>query len=364
MLSYKLSKFRRAVLVLAAVGCLGTIGQAQTPVLELRVSTESVPLPAGGGTIKIYITNHVDTIAGFQVWLMLDRPDVIKFVETTNPHLQFDISGTVMGDWQIVDVRTLSGYGYDAYTIGLADDITVPPLVHGFGPSDTERELIKIPFVFLPGVDTMTDRIVNIFVNSDFKDHFAFSRPNGTLIDGIDVINGVIDTTKIKVRPGMVTPACSADGDVNVDGIPLTVADWVELIRIYNGMIPLDSQIWRADLNGDCIIDSVDVNLYECLFQHGMSCLPGWPRVTCCNPQIKLCCAGLVGNVDCDPGNSVDISDLTALIDHLYVTLTPLCCWGEANIDGAASIDISDLTALIDNLYVTFTPLSVPACAQ
>ncbi len=69
------------------------------------------------------------------------------------------------------------------------------------------------------------------------------------------------------------------------------------------------------------------------------------------------CCVGLTGNVDCDPGNGVDISDLIALVDNLYVTFTPLCCPKEANTDGEGSIDISDLAALVDFLYVSFTPV-------
>ncbi len=70
------------------------------------------------------------------------------------------------------------------------------------------------------------------------------------------------------------------------------------------------------------------------------------------------CCVGLTGNVDCDPGNGVDISDLSALIDYLYITFSPLCCVKSANIDGDVSggIDISDLSALIDYRYISFTP--------
>ncbi len=72
----------------------------------------------------------------------------------------------------------------------------------------------------------------------------------------------------------------------------------------------------------------------------------------------KSCCAGSTGNVDCDPGEGVDISDLAALIDYLYITFTPLCCTTEANVDGSpdGNIDISDLSALIDFLYISFTP--------
>ena len=70
-----------------------------------------------------------------------------------------------------------------------------------------------------------------------------------------------------------------------------------------------------------------------------------------------LCCSGTTGNVDCDPSEGVDISDLSRLVDYLYVSFAPLCCADAANIDGDASggIDISDLSALVDYLYVSFT---------
>lgn len=70
------------------------------------------------------------------------------------------------------------------------------------------------------------------------------------------------------------------------------------------------------------------------------------------------CCVGLTGNIDCDPGNNVDISDLSALIDNLYISFTPLCCTAEANCDGLTGVDIADLSALIDFLYISFTPLA------
>ncbi len=74
------------------------------------------------------------------------------------------------------------------------------------------------------------------------------------------------------------------------------------------------------------------------------------------------CCPGPnTGNIDCDPAQGIDISDLTALIDNLYVSFAPLCCVKAANTDGQPGIDIGDLTALIDFLYISFTP---PAACQ
>ncbi len=77
------------------------------------------------------------------------------------------------------------------------------------------------------------------------------------------------------------------------------------------------------------------------------------------------CCQGLAGNVDGDVADEVDISDLSALIDYLYISLTPRSCMAEANCDGSTDgweygeVDISDLSVLIDFLYINFTPPSV-----
>ncbi len=75
------------------------------------------------------------------------------------------------------------------------------------------------------------------------------------------------------------------------------------------------------------------------------------------------CCVANAGNVDCDPGDGVDISDLSRMIDFLYISFAPLCCKAEANTDGSldGNIDISDLSVLIDYLYISFTP---PAACQ
>jgi hypothetical protein len=70
------------------------------------------------------------------------------------------------------------------------------------------------------------------------------------------------------------------------------------------------------------------------------------------------CCSGFTGNVDDDPSDMIDIGDLTALIDYLFISFTEPVCMGEANIDGDPTgiIDLGDLTALIDYLFITFAP--------
>jgi hypothetical protein len=102
----------------------------------------------------------------------------------------------------------------------------------------------------------------------------------------------------------------------------------------------------------------------QCIFVDPLCCdeYQGRLRPTaqsCTIPKV-CCCMGITGNVDCDPANGIDISDLAAMIDYLYISFTPLCCPDEANTDGDAvgGIDISDLAALIDYLYISFTPVA------
>jgi hypothetical protein len=69
-------------------------------------------------------------------------------------------------------------------------------------------------------------------------------------------------------------------------------------------------------------------------------------------------CMGVTGNVDCDPHELIDISDLTRLIDYLYVSRAPICCFSEGNVDGDpyGNVDVADLTALIQILFSERTP--------
>ncbi|MBN1211023.1 MAG: hypothetical protein JXA92_00455 [candidate division Zixibacteria bacterium] len=75
----------------------------------------------------------------------------------------------------------------------------------------------------------------------------------------------------------------------------------------------------------------------------------------------EMCCIGYTGNVDCSESESPDISDITRLIDYLYLSHSPLCCHDEADVNlSGGELDISDITRLIDFLYLSHEPL--PDC--
>ncbi len=79
------------------------------------------------------------------------------------------------------------------------------------------------------------------------------------------------------------------------------------------------------------------------------------------------CCTGLsVSDVNCS--GAVDITDVSVMIDHLFLSLPPLCCAEEGNINYPGSglpgesevTDIVDLQIMIDNQFLTLEPL--PPC--
>lgn len=72
---------------------------------------------------------------------------------------------------------------------------------------------------------------------------------------------------------------------------------------------------------------------------------------------VGCCCIGGLGNVNYDTDDAVDIADIQALIDNLFLSLTPVACPEEADLNYDLGLDITDLQVLIDNQFLTLTPL-------
>lgn len=71
------------------------------------------------------------------------------------------------------------------------------------------------------------------------------------------------------------------------------------------------------------------------------------------------CCVGYTGNANCSEEEEPDISDITRLIDYLYISHAELCCLEEADVDvSGGEPDISDITRLIDYLYLSHSALA------
>jgi hypothetical protein len=140
---------------------------------------------------------------------------------------------------------------------------------------------------------------------------------------------------------------CYATGDVNGDGLSLTLADLTYLVRYFSGAGPAPVPPYQGDINGDCVLDSLDAIMYQCFFINGMSCFPVYPVPTCCSPYIPG---------DANGDGSTDISDAVYLIGYIFAggpAPNPLPA-GDANCDGA--VDISDAVYMIQYIFVGGPP--------
>jgi len=63
---------------------------------------------------------------------------------------------------------------------------------------------------------------------------------------------------------------------------------------------------------------------------------------------------------DVNQSGNVDITDISVMIDHQFLTLVPLVCDAEGDLDFSGEVDITDLSLMIDNQFLTLTPL--PPC--
>lgn len=351
------------VAILLVLSMVPTTASA-IPELVLRVSDTTGTSCQQNSKISVYVTNITDSIAGFSIWLRLNRPDIMKFqVDTTMvsdttywkclqyngqlcidsqsiPANQYgqpntfrhikdtlvtvgniDLAGSLIQNWDLVRTRSISGQGTDILVTALASfDITPPVLPPPFPPRQQEALLFSLSADILCVPDTLTDRTAVISIETDFLDKFIFSRPTGTAI--------------------------------GIYGVPYQ-----------------DTSCWHCNnwLMGNCL-DSVKVSIPPCdwitVVTDTMPVLDTTKVFTFDGSLTILsgCCVGTTGNTNKSASETPDLSDLSLLISYLTVTPRPvLPCDKEANVNAIATIDLSDLSLMISYLTVTPRP-TLPAC--
>jgi len=78
--------------------------------------------------------------------------------------------------------------------------------------------------------------------------------------------------------------------------------------------------------------------------------VPSWDGPYCFE-IVADCCEGFRGNINLDLQDTIDISDLTALVGWMFKSGAAPPCMLEADVDGNSSHDIADVTYLVGYMF-------------
>ena len=347
----KLTK-KKAPIMAGAVSCLFLLiviptAQAQLPNLRVQIS-DTTALPGAQNTvISVFLDNYQDTVAGFNIWLQLDRNDIMEFqtdsgisIDTTwwkclewqGPDCvdsimvpedsawdfryidtvdiligSFDTTGTLVSNWEKFDARSL-GIGFDINIIGVANlpagDTTegIPPQQGGL--------LCKILADVFDIPDTLQDRTVNIIIQDQALERCNFSLPDGS---AIGILYDTVPDTNC-----WVCTLWAGDECLNWERVSVPPPEGCDSIEVDTVLSP-----YLDTVNVILIDGSVEVLSYVC------------------------------GNVDGDPNGNVNIADLTYLVSYLFrggPAPVPLAA-GNVNCQGGDAPNVADLTWLVTYLF-------------
>jgi hypothetical protein len=287
------------VLFVAAIYFVTPPPAEASPILIIQVDTVYAYPGQQDVTFPIYLQNLTDTVAGFQLWMMLDQPDIMQFTGG------FDTSGTLTSGWEFIDVRSVGGQGFDIRITGLAN-MVADPYTPGIGfPQTGDIPLIKIKANIYDIPDTTTDRYVVLFMVLGDVNNFHFSDEMGNLI-GI-YLDTVIDTNWYQCMQWMPPPD---------DTICL---NWQQVSGPPADSIFVDT----------VIVPHLDTNLVEVI--------DGAMVIHPCG--------------DANGTGKVNIQDITFLINFLYKSGLPPTPYQTGDSNGNGIVNIQDITYLINYLY-------------
>ena len=327
---------------------------AQIPSLNISVADTTAASGAVNTPITVFMDNIFDDVAAFNIWIQLDRPDIMVFQTNTDTVYDstywicnqlngvncidstkvdssaawdmfyiaenivevgsFDTAGCLTSGWKYVETRSISGTGTDINIVGIADfsnGSQVPPIPAGQQGGVLLRVLADVYDISPEEVD----RTVNMLIQTDFKDHFSFARPDGSSINWIPF--EYLDTTCFECLQ-WVGNTC-----LNYQQVPRVLGQPIDTSLCDSMLIVTDTT---------AILDSANVVVNS-------------GSVTILN---FLC-----GNVDGSPDLMIDISDLVYLVNFMFTSGPDPIPYDAGKVDCNGDIDISDLVYFVDFIFTS-----------
>lgn len=321
------------VLVAAMAGNAAFAGEAADPVLLLQLSDTVVSAGSGEGWISVNFANYQDSLAGFCLRVVLDRPDVIEFITD-----EVDTSGTLVSGWDFVRTGVTST-GADIRIVALAD-ILGPPNTPGLPPAESPGVLCRIRYRILDDIQYPENQVVNLLI-ADGLAETNFSDPRGILIGTITYYD-VCDTMYLKC---IMWEEDSCLGWIHTTPEEADSVTYDTLFRYWN------CHEWSGDT---CLLwiaaagppaDSVAIDSVPRTVRDTVNTVYVDGRV---EVSYESCCI-VPGDVNGD--NSPDIGDAVFLINFIFREGAPPSCPGQADTNGDCRIDVADAVRMICHIF-------------
>ena len=326
---------------------------AQIPSITVTIGDTTAAPGSINTPITIFMDNLWDDVAGFNIWIQLDRPDIMEFqtdtmtvIDTTfweclnfsGPNCtdsvevfgfdstwhffyidtvvetvgSFDTTGCLTSGWEFVDTRSISGTGLDLNIVGIADlpgGLTVPAIPQGQQGGVLLRVLADVFNID----DSLTDRTVNMLIQTDFKDHFSFSRPDGSSITWIPT--EVEDTICWVCTSWLIDP-------------PDTICTNYQSTLLFE----------------DCDSTSIEIDTVGLL---------DTANVVINNGSVTVLYSFVCGNIDNSAGGFIDIGDLVYLVNFMFANPAGPAPdpYESGDVNCSGFIDISDLVYMVDFMF-------------
>ena len=363
------------------------------PDIKIRVS-DTTSLPGTPNTvISVFMDNNHYTIAGFNIWLQLDRPDILLFqtdidsiIDTTRWKC-IQVGADPCGDSIHVQGDTI-WWRCDRYEGSVCMDSTNIPADSAVGCSDCWGFEADWDFFY---VDTIQQMIGNIDRTGTLTQNWEWVDARSKSGVGVDLnIAGIADLSGFPFTPGI--PPQQGGLLVKLWADVLDVPDTIlersvniiiqkNFVRYLNFARPDGSSI------GQEYIEVPDTNYWVCDLWAGQNCM-SWVRVTTPpadstaygvdtvaridedkiwlydgSMEVLMPPEGYCGDVDGQNPPDPDIADLVYLVNYMFKAGPPPVAMWTANVDclGGDDPDIADLVYLVNYMFKNGPPIC-PTC--
>lgn len=260
------------------------------------VDTITTQLSNNNIVVPIYVTNILDSISGFQMWINISEPSMVRFktdsVQAGIYYAKIDTNGTRIRGWEYLQARIL--------------DDTIGAVLRIAGTADNGGFPIKKPLAPGSGV------FFRIYLET-----------KGALPDSLcDSARVVLAINRTETRfsnpfAGLIAYSCSTYLDTSYS----------------------NCAVWQGDV---CVnwFDTTEVELQTCWFDTTKGLyVNGGIDFACCK------CG------DADGSGTFSISDAVYLINYIFAggpAPTPTC---RGDADGSGTVSISDAVYLINYIF-------------